>query len=107
MNVRREATKLLGRLLADASDAQIERWFGSRPAQRALFGAMALVFDPEAAAGFEGEIVYELTTPKHTEIWTVAIAGRRARVHHGATPVPTLTLRLRLADFVRIAAGTI
>lgn len=107
MDVRRHATSLLARVVANASDAQIGRWFGSAAAQRALFAAMAWVFDSDAAAGFEGEIVYELTTSQHTEIWTVEIAGPRPRVRRGAAAAPTLTLRLTLADFIRMAAGSL
>src|SRR5947209_2607898 len=98
MNVRRESIKLLARLVAGASDPQLDRWFGSRAAQRALFAAMAWLFEPGAAAGFEGAVVYELTsaTGESTALWTVEITARRARARRGAAADPGLTLRLRL-----------
>jgi putative sterol carrier protein len=101
------ATKLLARLVRGADDARLDRWFGPELAQRALFAAMVRAFDPEAAAGFEGAVVYELATATDTTLWTVEITAGRARARHGAAAAAKLTLRLRLADFMRIAAGTI
>ncbi len=70
---------------------------------------MAWLFEPGAAAGFEGAVVYELTsaTGESTALWTVEITAGRARARRGAAVNPSVTLRLRLADFMRIAAGTI
>jgi putative sterol carrier protein len=106
-DLRALATKLLARLVAGADDAQLERRFGSRVAQRALFMSMARALDREAAEGFEGAVVYELATRADTAVWTVEVADGRARVRRGAAAAPRLTLRLRLADFMRIAAGAI
>jgi putative sterol carrier protein len=106
MNVRTETTKLLARLVAGASDVQLDRWFGSRVAQRALFAAMAWTFEPNAAAGFEGAVVFELSGA-NVALWTVDITAGRARTRRGAALAPRLTLRLRVADFLRIAAGTL
>jgi putative sterol carrier protein len=106
-NLRALATKVLARLVSGAGDAQLERRFGSLAAQRALFTAMAWAADPEAAEGFEGAVVYELATAEATAVWTVEIAGGRARIRRGVAVAPMVTLRLRLADFVRVIAGTI
>jgi putative sterol carrier protein len=107
MNARRGATKILARLVEHATDAQLEKWFGSRAAQRALFTAMAWAVDVQAAAGFQGAVVYELATATETAVWTLEVASRRAAVRRGAAVSPALTLRLRLADFMRVIAGTI
>ena len=50
----------MGRLVRGASDEQLERRFGSRLAQRAIFTGMARQFEPRFAFGFEGDIAYEL-----------------------------------------------
>jgi hypothetical protein len=78
--------------------------------QRALFAATAASFDPVAANGFEGLLVYELTRPRtgrEPRRWTIEVEGGRARARPGGAEAPTLTVTCRLADFVRIAAGTI
>ena len=43
----------------DDGDADLSRKFGSRAAQRALFGTMARLFQPAMAFGF-GDLVFEL-----------------------------------------------
>jgi SCP-2 sterol transfer family len=109
-NMRRVATRLLALFVRRASDARIERWFGSRAAQGVLFKAMAAGFDRDAAEGFSGRIVYELSRPatgRPATRWTIDVAGGRAAAHAGggAGEGPALTVRFALADFVRIAAG--
>jgi len=102
--------RLLTRFVKGAGDAQLERWFGSAPVQRALFGAMARAFDADAAGGFEGRIVYELTRPAsggEPLSWTIDVTADRASARRGPAPGAKLTFRLQLADFIRIAAGTL
>jgi hypothetical protein len=104
------ARRLLARFIDGADDAKLERRFGSPGIQRLMFRAMAAGFDPDAAAGFEGAIAYELQRPvtdAPPARWTVEISGRRARARPGAPEQAALTLRLTLADFVRIAAGSV
>jgi hypothetical protein len=104
------ARKLLARFITGADDAKLERRFGSPRIQRVMFRAMAAGFDPAAAAGFEGTISYELQRPATgapPARWTIDVSGHRARARPGATEDAALTLRLALADFVRIAAGTV
>jgi putative sterol carrier protein len=104
------ARPLFARAVVDASDAKLERRFGSRLMQRAMFTAMAAAFDPQAAAGFEGRLSYELELPataRPAARWTVEVTGRRARVRRGAADEAELKLRLRLSDFVRVGAGVL
>jgi hypothetical protein len=71
---------------------------------------MARSFDPDAAGGFQGRIVYELGRPAtggDAISWTVEVLNGRAVARPGASSDAKLTLRFQLADFVRIAAGTI
>jgi len=89
-----------------ASDRGLERTAGSRAGLALLFGEMARRFDPERAAGFEGDIVYELSGDDGaSRAWTLAVSGGRARSRAGRAPAPRLTVSLALADFVRMAGG--
>jgi putative sterol carrier protein len=102
--------RLFARWVDRASDAKLEHRFGSRLIQRLMFTAMATRFDPDAAAGFEGAICYELRRPVTGAPplrWTVEVSRRRASARPGAAEQAALTLRLTLSDFVRIGAGTI
>jgi hypothetical protein len=102
--------RLLGGLLARWSEQRIERWFGSRLALRVMFAVIARSYDPRAAAGFEGCLVYELGRPATAAppaIWTIEVSGKRARAVPGPCPGAKLTLKLRLADFLRIGAGAL
>ena len=108
--MRALATRLLARVVRRASDARLERWFGAAVVQRAIFSAMAAGFDARAADGFQGRLVYELSrseTRSSPRRWTVEVLNGRAVAHPGAAENPALIFRLRLADFVRIAAGTL
>jgi alkanesulfonate monooxygenase SsuD/methylene tetrahydromethanopterin reductase-like flavin-dependent oxidoreductase (luciferase family) len=107
---RERATKLLARAVDGADDASIERRFGSRIVQRALFSAMAAAFEPDAAGGFKGRLVYELGRPATgapATRWTIEVLDGRAVARPGGAPEPALTIRFPLSDFVRVAAGTI
>jgi hypothetical protein len=102
--------RLLAPWVRRADDERLERRFGSESVQRAMFAAMAAGFDPRAADGFQGRLVYELTRPATRRppiSWTLEVVGRRAVARPGATEDAAVTVRLRLSDFVRIAAGTL
>jgi putative sterol carrier protein len=102
--------RLFAKFVQGADDAKLERRFGPRLVQRVMFSAMAARFNPDAAAGFEGRIVYELgrqATGAPPLRWTIEISGRRAHARRGARDDPDVRLRVTLADFVRIGAGTI
>jgi alkanesulfonate monooxygenase SsuD/methylene tetrahydromethanopterin reductase-like flavin-dependent oxidoreductase (luciferase family) len=107
---RRRVVALLARLVADADDAALERRFGPAVAQRAIFAGMARSFEPDAAGGFQGHIVYELASPATgagPARWTIEVRDGHASARAGSTPDPALTVHFRLADFVRVAAGTL
>ncbi len=109
-SARERAIKLLQRAVDDADDAAVERRFGSRWVQRALFSAMAASFVTEAAAGFQGRLVYELERPATgapTARWTIEVLDGRAVARPGAEEKAALRIRFALSDFMRVAAGTI
>ena len=102
--------RLFAKWVDRADDAKLERRFGSSLAQWLIFKAMAQRFNPDAGAGFQGQISYELKRPATGETplrWTIQISGRRARARRGDSDDATVKLRVALADFIRIGAGTI
>jgi hypothetical protein len=71
---------------------------------------MARAFEPDAAAGFQGRIVYELSRPAtkaDPTRWTLVVADGHASARAGGSDDAKLTVHLQLADLIRIAAGTI
>lgn len=87
-----------------SDDRQLERTAGSPQGLRVLFAAMQSSFVPAEAGGFVGELAYELRClDGTTRSWTLAIAPDRARARPGAALAPRLTVKLTVADFVRLA----
>jgi putative sterol carrier protein len=87
-----------------SSDRRLERTAGSRRGLRTVFAAMTRAYRPERARGWSGDVRYELTgAGGEVRIWTVTCGSAAARAHEGATPDPALTIKLRLADFIRLA----
>jgi hypothetical protein len=100
--------RLPARLIRSVSDARLERLLSRPELERALFGALARRFDPGAANGFEGRIVYELERPASagpTSRHTIEIARGRAHARRGAAEDPAVRLRMPVADFLRAAVG--
>jgi alkanesulfonate monooxygenase SsuD/methylene tetrahydromethanopterin reductase-like flavin-dependent oxidoreductase (luciferase family)/putative sterol carrier protein len=91
-----------------SDDARLERTAGSGAGLKVIFGAMERQFVPERAAGFSGEIQYNLRAADGAiRSWTVTVDGERARARPGAAAGEggaKLTITLALADFIRIAA---
>ena len=107
-SVRRRAQRALGRFARDRSDEHIERRFGTTAAQGAIFRGMARSFEPKMSFGFEGEIQFELTTPATgaaSRTWTIEVRDGRARARSGVANEPRVSIRVGVADFVRITAG--
>ena len=100
--------RALARVVASWSDPKLERRFGSRIGQQALFRGMARSYVPAAAAGFAGELEYELTRPTTGAPpirWTIAVDPGRALARPGAADSPRLKLSMSLADFMRVATA--
>ncbi len=89
-----------------SDDRRLERTVGTNQGLRVLFGAMQSSFAPDRAGGFTGELCYELRTAGgDVRPWTLVITPDRAEARPGAGVDPRLTVRLTVADFVRIAGG--
>jgi alkanesulfonate monooxygenase SsuD/methylene tetrahydromethanopterin reductase-like flavin-dependent oxidoreductase (luciferase family)/putative sterol carrier protein len=89
-----------------ASDERLARTAGSAAGLRVLFAGMERQFVAERAAGFTGDIQYNLRAADGTvRSWTVTVDGDRASARPGAADAAKLTITLSVADFVRIAGS--
>ena len=89
-----------------SSDRRLERTAGSEPGLRFVFGAMAQAYEPEKAHGFAGELQYDLRRSDGGLVqWTVALDEQQATARPGPAVAPALTLKLGVADFLRMAGG--
>jgi alkanesulfonate monooxygenase SsuD/methylene tetrahydromethanopterin reductase-like flavin-dependent oxidoreductase (luciferase family)/putative sterol carrier protein len=87
-----------------SGDRRLERTVGSGPGLKTIFGQMERQFLPERAAGFTGDIQYDLRAADGTvRAWTVTVDGNVARARPGAAEEPKLRIKLTLADFARLA----
>jgi alkanesulfonate monooxygenase SsuD/methylene tetrahydromethanopterin reductase-like flavin-dependent oxidoreductase (luciferase family)/putative sterol carrier protein len=87
-----------------SGDERLARTVGSAIGLKAIFAGMERQFVAERAAGFTGDIQYNLRAADGTlRSWTVTVDGERAIARPGASAAAKLTLTLSVADFVRIA----
>jgi alkanesulfonate monooxygenase SsuD/methylene tetrahydromethanopterin reductase-like flavin-dependent oxidoreductase (luciferase family)/putative sterol carrier protein len=89
------------------SDQQLERTIGSRPAMRIIFKGMERAFQPDRAELFKGEIQYELNGAGEPRNWVIRIDNGRAETFPGHSSDPTVTFRMSIPTFARIAAGEV
>ena len=89
-----------------SDDRRLERTVGTTQGLRVLFSAMQASFAPDQAGGFTGELCYELRTASgQLRPWTLKISPDDAVARPGPGVDPRLTVKLTVADFVRIAGG--
>lgn len=98
--------QVLAALAGKLDDRALERVLGHRLALTAIFRELAAAFVPRVANGFVGEIQYDLQSARGTvRSFTVQVTRSAARARAGAARSPALTIRVRTADFLRLAAG--
>jgi hypothetical protein len=102
--LNRAGEAALAALVRGRSDAQLRRLFYRGPGLDAIFKGMEAAFVPERAAGFEGDVQYELRARDGIRRWVISIRDGTARSRRGSAARPVLLLRLDIADFVRLAA---
>jgi alkanesulfonate monooxygenase SsuD/methylene tetrahydromethanopterin reductase-like flavin-dependent oxidoreductase (luciferase family)/putative sterol carrier protein len=89
-----------------SDDRRLERTAGSGTGLKMLFGAMAQAYEPDKAAGFSGDLQYDLRRANGELVsWTVTLGPEGASVRPATASAPALTLKLGVVDFVRIAGG--
>ena len=105
---RASARSGLARLVAGAPDARLERYAGSPAVQRVLFTAMARSYDSALAPQFAGTVCYQLR-PVHGEpsSWTIEVRDGHATARTGDAHAPAVRVRISVADFARLAAGSV
>ncbi len=102
LEARRE--QLFQSFVRRSGDERLARTAGSAAGLKVLFAGMERQFVAERAAGFAGDIQYNLRAADGTlRSWTVTVDGARAIVRPGAADAAKLTMTLSVADFVRIA----
>jgi putative sterol carrier protein len=70
-----------------------------------VFEGMRQAFDPAKAAGQAAVVQYEIAAPDGPRSYVMRIAGGQCRIERGAAADPRVTLKLGLADFLRLVAG--
>lgn len=93
-------------LVRRGSDKRLEQLAGSALGLKTIFKAMESRYVPGSAAGFKGEIQYELRYEDgRAVIWSLVVDSLRATSANAPAADPALTIAAPLADFVRIATG--
>jgi putative sterol carrier protein len=89
-----------------SGDRRLEQTIGSRAGLKAAFSAMERRFVPERAAGFTGDIQYDLRAADgRLRSFTVTVDADAAKARPGTAAEPKLKITMALADFVRLAGG--
>ncbi len=96
---------LLGWLVRDRSDRQIERMMPLLTPM--IFKGMQRAFRPQLARGFSGEVQYELRSNGKSALWVVRISEGKAVAKRGSAAHASVVLRMSGPTFARISAGMI
>jgi putative sterol carrier protein len=70
-----------------------------------VFTGMAESFNPTKAAGQQAIVQYEISAPDGTHEYAMRIADGRCEVEQGRAESPRVTIRIGLADFLRLITG--
>jgi putative sterol carrier protein len=70
-----------------------------------VFAGMVDSFNPTKAAGQQATVQYEISAPDGTHEWAMRIADGRCQVEPGRAESPRVTIRIGLADFLRLITG--
>lgn len=101
-----QAEAALKALVRRSPDTRLEQFAGSALGLKAIFKAMEGRYVPGSAAGFKGEIQYELKYDDgRIATWSLTIDSQQAKATDAPAGEPALTISAPLADFIRIATG--
>jgi putative sterol carrier protein len=70
-----------------------------------VFAGMSASFSPEKAAGQQAVVQYEISAPDGSHEYAMRIADGRCEIDKGRAESPRVTLRIGLADFLRLITG--
>lgn len=103
-SVRGKVQTGVRQVVGRTSDRGLERAFGSRRAQRAVFARMAGRFDPAKAGGLDGVIRYDLGMSDGTRrSWDIEVRDGMARVREAGGGSAALTIGVPLIDFIKVS----
>jgi len=70
-----------------------------------VFDGMSGSFNPDKAAGQQAVVQYEITAPDGSHEYAMRIADGRCEIEKGQAESPRVSLRIGLADFLRLITG--
>lgn len=70
-----------------------------------VFAGMAESFSPAKAGGQQATVQYEISSPDGTHEYAMRIAEGRCEIDKGTADSPRVTIRIGLADFLRLITG--
>ena len=70
-----------------------------------VFAGMSESFNPDKAAGQQAVVQYEITGPDGSHDYAMRIADGRCEIEPGRAESPRVSLRIALADFLRLITG--
>jgi pimeloyl-ACP methyl ester carboxylesterase/putative sterol carrier protein len=70
-----------------------------------VFAGMSESFNPEKAGGQQAVVQYELSAPDGAHGYAMRIADGRCEIDKGRAESPRVTIRMGLADFLRLITG--
>jgi putative sterol carrier protein len=70
-----------------------------------VFTGMSESFSPAKAAGQQAVVQYEIGAPDGSHEYTMRIADGRCEIEKGRAESPRVTIRIGLADFLRLITG--
>jgi putative sterol carrier protein len=70
-----------------------------------VFDGMSGTFNAEKAAGQQAVVQYEITAPDGPHEYAMRIADGRCEIDRGQAESPRVSLRIALADFLRLITG--
>ena len=70
-----------------------------------VFAGMSESFNPDKAAGQQAVVQYEINAPDGVHQYAMRIADGRCEIDKGQAESPRVSLRIGLADFLRLITG--
>jgi putative sterol carrier protein len=70
-----------------------------------VFAGMSESFNPDKAAGQQAVVQYEISAPDGGHEYAMRIADGRCEIEQGRAESPRVTIRIALADFLRLITG--
>jgi putative sterol carrier protein len=70
-----------------------------------VFAGMSESFNPEKAAGQQAVVQYEISAPDGSHEYAMRVADGRCEIDKGRAESPRVSLRIGLADFLRLITG--